>query len=233
MFPRAVYGGIRCSDIETIDQMAKWLNGGGDINSREVSIFWETPLILQAIKGNTDVVKYLINKGANFNIADDYNATPFERICQYGHEDLFDYFVETLHVNIDGTTHSPIGRACNCGQINIVKKLLNLGAKIDGQDYHAIHSACYGGGNSNNPVELVNHLILHGADLNVQTKKGKTPLHLAVAAENLNIIEKLLVMNVDTTIVNNEGQTAFENIYSKSLNRNKIEELFKKYSTHE
>ena len=60
MFPRAVYGGIRCSDIETIDQMAKWLNGGGDINSREVSIFWETPLILQAIKGNTDVVKYLI-----------------------------------------------------------------------------------------------------------------------------------------------------------------------------
>ena len=229
-----MYGGIRCSDIETVEQMEQWLDGGGHINSPFVSIFSETPLILQAIEGNTDVVKYLVKKGANINIGDEYNITPFHNICKYGHEDLFDYFVEKLGVNFDDTRS--INFACSNNQVNIVKKLLNLGVKIDGSvghGYQAIHHACYGGGNPDNSVEIVDHLILHGADLNVQNEQGETPLHLAVSAGNLKIIEKLLSMSADTTLVNLERKTALESLYYNNPHHKEITELFNKYITTE
>ena len=50
-----------------------------------------------------------------------------------------------------------------------------------------------------------------GADLNVQdTRQGNTPLHAAVAHDDIVLIHYLLSRNVRTDLRNNQGLTAFE-----------------------
>jgi ankyrin repeat protein len=62
-----------------------------------------------------------------------------------------------------------------------------------------------------------------GADLNIQdTRLGNTPLHAAVAHDDIVLIHYLLSKNVRTDIRNNAGMTAFELAQSRGRNSVKL-----------
>ena len=50
----------------------------------------------------------------------------------------------------------------------------------------------------------------HGADLNSQDKKGRTPLHRATYEGCVEAAEALLAVGADATVLNRNGKTAFE-----------------------
>lgn len=68
--------------------------------------------------------------------------------------------------------------------------------------------------------DLVEKLILLGADPNVKTAGGETSLHRAAAKANLNLVRLLLKHKADPNIEENAGLTPLEKIfYSTTLSK--------------
>lgn len=214
-------------DIQTTEQLDQWLNQGGNVNF--IIPEYGIPIISYFTSfGLTSLVKYLISKGGDYNARDLNGSPPFVRICANGHEDLFDYFVNELHVNINDTyedgTVTALSSACIGGQINIIKKLLSLGVTVNND---VIFDACC---NRDIPVEVFDHLIIHGANPNVQNWERATPLHKAVQCGNMGVIRRLLELNVNTTVKGGRSnKTALELADPTRPNYNEIVALFTEF----
>ena len=57
---------------------------------------------------------------------------------------------------------------------------------------------------------MVRCLAKHGADLNTQDKKGRTPLHRAMYEGRVAAAEALLEAGADPMVPNKRGKNAFE-----------------------
>ena len=57
---------------------------------------------------------------------------------------------------------------------------------------------------------MIRLLARHGADLNTQDRKGRTPLHRATYEGCVAAAEALLEAGADPTVLNRNGRTAFE-----------------------
>ena len=57
---------------------------------------------------------------------------------------------------------------------------------------------------------MIRLLARHGADLNTQDRKGRTPLHRATYEGRVEAAEALLDAGADPTVLNRNGRTAFE-----------------------
>eukprot|EP00731_Ephydatia_muelleri_P035118 Em0098g4a len=93
-----------------------------------------SPLNGASEKGHLDVVKTLLEAGANINQADKDNTTPLYVASQNGHHDV----VQTLlgagaDVNIARSDNgcSPLHVSCYGGHLDVVKTLLEAGANIN------------------------------------------------------------------------------------------------------
>ncbi|KAI9303347.1 acyl CoA binding protein-domain-containing protein [Cunninghamella echinulata] len=89
----------------------------------------------------------------------------------------------------------------------------------DEQGLTALHHACDRG-----YLDLVKLLIDLGANINEQTDDLETPLHFACISEQLLVAQYLLDHGCDVSIVDSEGQTAFdqtESSFTEQLNYNK------------
>lgn len=56
-------------------------------------------------------------------------------------------------------------------------------------------------------LPLISRLVQHGADLNVADERGDTPLHWAVFAGRAAIVQHLLSLGADPTLVNSDWET--------------------------
>ena len=57
---------------------------------------------------------------------------------------------------------------------------------------------------------MIRLLSSHGADLDTQDRKGRTPLHRATYEGRAAAAEALLEMGADPAVLNKSGRTAFE-----------------------
>ena len=116
---------------------------------------------------------------------------------------------ELVHTK-DRDGYTPLHRACYENHSDIAEILLKNGANVaalTNEYWQPLHSASKW--NSSSCVSL---LLDWGADVNAVTRGGLTPLHLA--ASNSTAYETLLLLLnhplIDATIVNSNGETAFE-----------------------
>ena len=86
----------------------------------------------------------------------------------------------------------------------IVRWLLTRGVNIERRlgDYNALNEAVHWASK-----EIVEILLDHGADPNVQDNNSCTPLHIAVLNESVEIVRCLLDRNVDLEIRDDIGET--------------------------
>ncbi|GAB1605298.1 protein shank-like isoform X1 [Argonauta hians] len=86
--------------------------------------------------------------------------------------------------------------------------LLNERAFIgttDEQGWFEIHQACRSG-----KVQILEHLIYYGADMDVQNASGNTPLHICAVTNQESCIRVLLFRGANKVIVNLNNQTPYE-----------------------
>ena len=93
-----------------------------------------TPLLWAARKGNLDIVKALIQKEADPNIAGMYAITPLIASIKFGHSHIALFLADLPNINLnhidkDGNTALQI--SCKNGQENVVLHLLEKGAYIN------------------------------------------------------------------------------------------------------
>ncbi len=109
----------------------------GDINNTTL-LYGKTPLMLASEEGNLDIVKALIEAGADISIKDSQDCTALVYACLSGNAEIVKALIdEGLDINVaDNSSYTPLMRASERGLAEVVKVLLESGANI-----HAIDSA--------------------------------------------------------------------------------------------
>ena len=163
-----------------------------------------SPLSLAAKHGHADIIRLLLEIGANMNDdAVEYNAL----VCALHNGqntaalELLDFGLnnESLVLPQTGETllHLAAAKCSNC----VVRKLLNKLTleKRDRNQRTAIHYAV-----KNSNENVLTMLLQNGALVNVQDQHGDTPLHLCIS---YNQADLLITHGADIEIKNKNGET--------------------------
>jgi ankyrin repeat protein len=190
-----------------------------------------TPLHLAVADGQEEIVRVLVEAGADLTARTEFNRTPLHLALQLRPEivpllrDLGAQVdapsaaylgdVDQLTRHLDDGTHAGdrasgvdlLSWAAFGGAARTAKLLLERGADVDSG---ALHFAAGGG-----RLELVRLLLTAGADVNRRDPDtGRTPLHAAVAADPSGdapeIVRVLLAAGADVDATTNEGATALD-----------------------
>ena len=168
-----------------------------------------TPLHIAIKAGHMSIVKLLIEKKADIEaIADDVKkSTPMRMAIENSRPDIMQYLI-----NQGATIHDYyLEKACEKGQVEIVKRLIQKGANVNALDVDNNNLLLdVIEGLNDNPereeayVEIAKLLIQAGTDVNYLNNYGVTALHMAVMdGENQIAISTLLIQkgaNVDAAI---------------------------------
>ena len=254
------------NQLETIEKLVITLiNYGANLNSgntpilcvaldKEVNDYYH--------QKEYNVIKILIKNRADMNAKDDDGDTPLHVACIYGNINFVSEYIDTykdnLNLNIknnEGLT--PLMLACKNSHVSIVKILLDNDANFQEKDLDG-HTAFYncltnyrtgftGTGSVNlersrlkeNKISILKQLIEKGADINVKSNTGRTPLHKIFEMYNasgggtphidtlLEILKEIFIKNeeFDINIKNNLGISPFHYLCKKNRNENIIKLL--------
>lgn len=194
--------------------------------------FHETPLQEAASSGRLEVVKYLVEKGADCSIRDGSGHTALEKALARGHNDVAQYLL--AHTAKGGGASTPLHAAADSGNIEGVKLLMDNGCDVNERDSlgkTALHYAvaCDStdvvklliekGGDVNaagsdgmvplhnvRSDRMVRILVRKGADVKALDEKGRTPLHYAARGFG-SAVEELIACGADVNARDREGKT--------------------------
>ena len=192
--------------------------GGADINKINIGEHFEaihhlTPLMYACVEGNIDVVKELLDLGADINSAiwhsavDDPYSSPLILASTHGHIDLVKFILAHEQFTARETIPYALVEACNNDQVDIAELLR---AHVDNVDVFGVGAdtplakACEQGG-----LESVQLLLDLGADVNVPANaSGGTALMRACAGGRVKAAKLLLGLGALVDVANNRGETA-------------------------
>ena len=145
---------------------------------------YRTPLHEAAINGHGEIVKHLIQMGADPNKLSKWRELPMTMAAEEGHENVVRVFLDqgVDPDKADGYGLTALQRAAAEGHTNVVRMLLQAGAEVDKSDYitrdTALHCAAESGFD-----DVFKLLVDNGADPNKINSQGLTPIELAVLNE--------------------------------------------------
>jgi hypothetical protein len=93
--------------------------------------------------------------------------------------------------------HAPLALAALSGKKKAIDFLLEQKVKVDDQKNPALCCAISSPLRLEKQVEIINSLLLHGADINIQSNEGFTPLIDAVILGKPSLVKFLLSKNAD------------------------------------
>ncbi|XP_014231413.2 ankyrin-1-like [Trichogramma pretiosum] len=170
-----------------------------------------TPLHWAIISKNPKVAKFLLRRGANPNSRNEEGLTPLHCICMvYKDVDLAEFFfkfngdiAQAVQVNArDKLGNSPLLFALDNGHKDVAELLLRNGANsslANEEGSTPLHIICKAG-HSKGLAEMffeINDERHQTLMVDVVDKSGRTPLQLAVANLNLDVIDVLLDRGAD------------------------------------
>ena len=189
-----------------------------------------TPLFLAAALGKLDVLRSLIENGADINASTADNCTPLMIAIESGNINVATFLIEhgaNVHLKDDrGDTalHYAISRYIlhNCNDsLKVCSCLIKHGADVNGCNNNK------GPNNRRTPlmiasrygrVDVMTLLIKHGADVNLQDKEGETALHHAVDRHTplmlgsrygqVDVMTLLIKHRADVNLQDKNGETA-------------------------
>lgn len=172
-------------------------------------------------QGQNDIIQYFLAKGVDAGLADEDGFTPLMYAAAANRDTtvlalLLPRVKNIDQANLQGQTALTLAVKSNSSQV--VGYLLNKGANAKVTDrkgndlvFYAIDS--YGGErrSGGNPDELdakLNLLKAKGLDITKPQANGNTLYHLAVAKNDLSLVQHLQPLGIDVNAKNKEGITA-------------------------
>ncbi|AGA67448.1 ankyrin repeat-containing protein [Brachyspira pilosicoli P43/6/78] len=171
------------------------VENGFDLESRikaDRSDYDYTPLMIAVYKKDYDMVKYLLDKGANPNTANNEKKTALMIAIANNNFDISKLLIQQgANINTkDEYGYTALMRAAMIGSYEMVKFLLENGANINTKDndgntvlYYNIYYAGYGEEERlENAKKIFNLLIKYGADVNTKNNYGASLLNISYRA---------------------------------------------------
>ncbi|WYZ43460.1 hypothetical protein EsH8_VI_001159 [Colletotrichum jinshuiense] len=164
-------------------------------------------LYVSSLNGHVEVVKFLLERGADVTVATNDGRTPLYTASQNGHPEiiklLLDKGADITVVTKHGQT--PLHAASENSHPEVVRLLIELGSDINTATNNGLtplHLA-----SENGHPEVVRLLIELGADTTVVTKHGQTPLHAASENSHPEVVRLLIELGSDINTATNNGLT--------------------------
>ncbi|MEI0486214.1 ankyrin repeat domain-containing protein [Brachyspira intermedia] len=167
---------ISKGDMKALEKLVK---DDTDLNKQYDKI---TPLGLAAARNDKEMVKFLVEKGADINLEDGYEYTPLIKAMKYRNIDLAKNIVDLkadLNAVCSATGDTPLT--------------------------YLVREVWFG-------TELCYYMIKNGADVNKKNDNGDTPLIVAVqnVVGSYGMLGVIINMGADYNIKNKEGKTAMD-----------------------
>ena len=167
----SLHSAARAGDVDEIESL---LALGFPIDRRDDE--GRTPLMMAAVNGKLQAVKYLLKQGADPSIQDNNGWNTFHHASQGGNPEVIELMPH--HVpSIDSITKlgvTPLMVAAYNGKLQAVKYLLKQGADPSLQDnkgWNVLHHSSWGGN-----VAIMEKILSYRVDIESKTKLGLTPL---------------------------------------------------------
>ncbi|VDI79534.1 Hypothetical predicted protein [Mytilus galloprovincialis] len=212
-----VFNNIQLTNVHFQTKFVQYFKNRQDLRDKLLFLSDQasSPLLSVARNGYYPIAEMLIKIGLNVNVCDGAGRTPLFLASECGYTDIADLLLQN-HANAkicDKKDRSPLHIASARGLTEIVvlffkNDVINITTEnAMGPLYMATVS-----GN----IDIVQLLLEHGFDPNVQTKdKKKTPIYAAFYYNHLNIVKVLLSFNCKTDIFTDSFQSP---IYVACLN---------------
>ena len=182
---------------------------GEDVNAKSGS--HGTPLRAASYKGQIDVVRVLLDHGANVNTLDKKN-TPLSSACHGGHLEIMRLLLEhgaDVDVGADSDNGDLVLHlASKAGQAEAIQLLLRHNADVNAGGFLGwtpLHEASFGG-----HAVVVQLLLDHGADINALSMGHNAPLRLALDGRSLEVTRLLLERGADVDIRDERNRTTYQ-----------------------
>jgi len=187
--------------------------------AQEGSLNLDIELRKAASHNRVDLMKLLLEKGADINCCGDNGRTPLHATCLHGKKDAAFLLIgqeANLEVKERRREETPLFLAYKMlgglerdnynnranDYLDIIKYLIEKNANVNAQESwykeSALHIACKEG-----KVEHVQYFLEHGANIELQNIYGDTPLHIACEKGRIQIVEQLLEKGADINALNN------------------------------
>ncbi|CAF3996688.1 unnamed protein product [Rotaria sordida] len=196
-------------------------------NANDLNITGETALFIATLKDRIDVVKFLIEKGAQVNIQNHCGVSPLHLCAKSGNQELVQMLIQAgANVNIAPqgkipietllAVETPLIAAAKKGHVEICEYLIQNGADVNAVTMTGV-TPLYTTTEEGH-LDVVILLIRHGADIN-QSPKGhvardlhienQTPLLIACMRNHEAIIRYLIESGADINVTSERGSSPF------------------------
>ena len=195
-----------------------------------------TPLILAAQLGRTEIVDFLIKRtGISVNVINNNSRNAFIEAAYSGNVDILRHLYNhasfnTININYrDNIGATPLLAAAEQGYSAAVQYLLDIGADPNlPQCAVFISTFCVGTGNTpllyavkNNDNNTFLYLAQQGVDYNLANNDGITPLILAASLGHRAAAKALLLYRADYTLLDDNGLNALAHARSQDTHNHR------------
>jgi ankyrin repeat protein/L-ascorbate metabolism protein UlaG (beta-lactamase superfamily) len=200
-----IHEAVRKGDLGAVDSVL-----ATDLESLELPTHsGNTPLLLAAWHGHSDIIKFLLSKGADLSARNEREGTALHYAALYGHQEVLDLLVAggaAIEARDDGG-FTPMTWACYAGHTDLVERLISLGADLENRSISGmthLHAAAYGG-----QADVIELLVENGLTCNPgPDEPGNTPLFGALLREHSDAALALIQRGADIHAVRPDSSTA-------------------------
>ena len=192
-----------------LDKVKRFIEGGYDVNKiNQRSFMPRTPLMYAAGEGRVDVVKYLIDHGADVNKEAWNKRTALHYASKRGDLKVVEALLSKgAEIDVEDRYHRiPLMLAAEKGNNDVSLYLVDHGADVDKKDSckrTTLHYASRGGDS-----RVVEALLSKGAEIDVEDGDGRSPLMLAAESGRIDILLYLIDCGADVHKKDGHERTA-------------------------
>ncbi|XP_067653123.1 fibronectin type 3 and ankyrin repeat domains protein 1-like [Haliotis asinina] len=198
-----LYDASRDGDLETV----KRILAEGDVDINYTGDWSRTPVMAAAVNGHSDVVEFLMGRGADVSLVDGYGRNVLHLACRGGDLETVKLILSLDLVDINSrgrNSRTPVLEAAWTGHRDVVEFLVGRGADVplvDKWGDNVLHLACRGG-----DLETVKLIMSKNVvDINSRGEKCRTPVMLAARNGGRDVVEFLVGRGADVSLVDRWG----------------------------